>query len=197
MRPSGPEAFRRVRMHRRLRPGTLSVLEPTIRPDTTADYSVIDAVNAAAFAATGPDPLVGTVRAQADPVVSLVAEHQAQLIGHVLFSPVTLSGSPCLPVMALGPVGVLPEYQRRGVGSALIEAGVAECQRLGMVALFVLGHPTYYPRFGFVPSVTFGIDCQFNVPSEVFMAKELRAVALAGRAGRVTYHPAFSRSTEK
>ena len=89
-------------------------------------------------------------------------------------------------------MAVSPVHQNKGIGSALIPAGLDLCKKLGFVAAVVLGHPDYYPRFGFSPSSQFNIDSEYEVPEEVFMAIELLPEALSGKTGRVSYHPAFS-----
>ena len=109
-----------------------------------------------------------------------------------MFSPVFLSDHPNLKVMGLAPMAVAPAHQRKGTGSALVRAGLDQCRQLDFVAVVVLGHPEYYPRFGFSPSSQFGIDSEYEVPEEVFMAMELQPEALRGKTGRVRYHPAFS-----
>ena len=88
-------------------------------------------------------------------------------------------------------MAVLPSHQRNGIGSKLVRAGLEECRQLGYVAAVVLGHPEYYPRFGFAPSIRFGIRCEYDVPEEVFMAMELRQFALLGVSGIVRYRTEF------
>jgi putative acetyltransferase len=88
-------------------------------------------------------------------------------------------------------MSVTPERQREGIGSALVCAGLERCKEMGFVAAVVLGHPDYYPRFGFQPSSRFGIDSEYDVPEEVFMAMELQPGALDEKSGRVSYHSAF------
>ena len=107
-----------------------------------------------------------------------------------MFTPVSLPEFGRL-VMGLAPMAVAPSRQRRGIGSALVEAGLARCKELGAVAVVVLGHPEFYPRFGFVPAARFGLECEYEVPVEAFMAMELQPHALRGAAGKVSYHPAF------
>jgi len=163
-----------------------------IRAESENDQDAIFAVNASAFETQAEATLVDVLREQARPVVSLVAEEQGNIVGHIMFSPVILSGNPDLKVMGLAPMAVAQEHQRKGIGSALVLAGFEQCRKLGFVAVVVLGHPEYYPRFGFSPSSRFGIDSEYEVPEEVFMAMELELEALSGKTGRVKYHNAFS-----
>ena len=163
-----------------------------IRAEKETDRDGVSTVNVAAFETEAEADLVAALREQAQPVISLVAEDNGKIVGHIMFSPVSLSGHPDLKVMGLAPMAVAPEHQRKGIGSALIRAGLEECRQLGYVAVIVLGYPEYYPRFGFSPSSQFGIDSEYEVPEEVFMAMELQPGALKGKTGRVKYHPAFS-----
>jgi putative acetyltransferase len=162
------------------------------RPERPADVAAVAAVNRAAFETGLEADLVNALRAQAEPIVSLVADDGGAIVGHILFSPVTLSADAGLPVMGLAPMAVAPSRQRRGIGSALVRAGLDRCRELGYAAVVVLGHPAYYPRFGFVPASRFGIGSEYDVPDDVFMAIELRAGILRGTPGTVRYHPAFS-----
>ena len=84
--------------------------------------------------------------------------------------------------MGLAPMAVMPAHQRKGIGSAIARAGLEQCKQLGFVAVVVVGHPAYYPRFGFSPSTRFGIGSEYEVPEEVFMAMELQPAALSGKA---------------
>ena len=93
--------------------------------------------------------------------------------------------------MALAPMAVTPERQRAGVGSALVRAGLEECQRLGINAVFVVGHPTYYLRFGFKPASSVGFVCEFEVPNEAFMVAELVAGVLHRKPATVHFHSVF------
>jgi len=112
-------------------------------------------------------------------------------VGHILFSPVLLSGFPDLKIMGLGPLAVAPKFQCKGIGSALTETGLELCKQLGYGAIIVLGHPGYYPRFGFRPSVLYDITCEYDVPEDVFMVVELQPGYLEGLSGVIKYHPAF------
>lgn len=128
---------------------------------------------------------------RAEPLVSLVALDEGAIVGHILFSPVTVDGHPELLLMGLAPMAVAPEHQRRGIGSALVEAGLTACKALGATAVVVLGHPEYYPRFAFRPASGWGLVSEYDAPDEAFMALELRDGALRGVSGTVRYHPAF------
>ncbi len=162
-----------------------------IRTEVEADREAVYALNRAAFESDVEADLVNALRSQADPLISLVAEEAGEIIGHILFSPTTLSSDSEIPVIGLGPMAVLPGRQRQGVGSALIQAGLEACKNLGYQAVFVLGHPQYYPRFGFVPASRYSISSAYEVADEVFMAFELMPGALNGKAGKMHYHPAF------
>jgi putative acetyltransferase len=162
-----------------------------IRSEEHGDSAAVHGVNEAAFDTAAEADLVDILREQARPVISLVAESGGAIVGHIMFSPVTLPGHPTLRLMGLGPMAVAPALQRRGIGSALVRAGLERCRQIGSGAVVVLGHPEYYPRFGFLSSTRFGIDCEFDVPSEVFMAMELEDGRLRGVSGRIEYHPAF------
>ena len=163
-----------------------------IRPEKENDRDVVFAINVSAFETPSEATLVDVLREHAQPVVSIVAEENRNVVGHIMFSPVILSENPDLKVMGLAPMAVAPEHQRKGIGSALVRAGLEQCRQLGFVGVVVLGHPEFYPRFGFSPSSRFGIDSDYEVPEEVFMAMELKPEALSGKTGRVKYHHAFS-----
>ena len=162
-----------------------------IRAEEDHDRAAVHALNVSAFETPSEANLVDALREHALPVVSLVAEENRAIVGHIMFTPVDLSGHPDLKVMGLAPMAVAPEHQRKGIGVALVRAGLEQCHQLGFVAVVVLGHPEYYPRFGFSPSSRFGIDCEYEVPEGVFMALELQREALSGKTGRVKYHGAF------
>jgi putative acetyltransferase len=94
--------------------------------------------------------------------------------------------------MGLGPMAVAAAHRGQGIGSALVRAGLARCRSIGAVAVVVLGHPQYYPRFGFRPASEFGIGGEYDVPREVFMAIELVPDALRDVSGTIKYHQAFA-----
>lgn len=163
-----------------------------VRAERPADLDAVRRVNDAAFGRDAEGRLVDALRASASPVVSLVACEGDEVVGHILFTPVTIT-DPDVPwtAMGLGPMAVRPDRQRGGVGSALVRAGLEACRALGHDVVVVLGHPEYYPRFGFTPAPPRGLTCKWPVPDDVFMVAELAPGALRGRAGRVEYHPAF------
>lgn len=163
-----------------------------IRTEEPKDWPAVRALNAAAFETPAEADLVDALRQQANPIISLVAEQEQAVIGHILFSPVSLTGYPDLRIMGLAPMAVVQEHRRNGVGSALVQAGLVRCKELGFGAAVVLGHPDYYPRFGFTAAIEFGIRCEYEAPPEAFMAVELHAGYLHGWSGTIRYHAAFS-----
>lgn len=158
-----------------------------VRTETTADLPDIRAVNLAAFPTPAEADLIDRLRGRVDPFISLVAD-DGGVAGHILFTPVHVGARTAL---ALGPMAVLPARQRHGIGGKLIRAGLDACLTAGIDLVFVLGHPEYYPRFGFKPTRPFGIRCEFEVPAEVFMLAELRPGTAAGISGIVRYHDLF------
>jgi putative acetyltransferase len=163
-----------------------------IRLERPNDYAMIRAVNKSAFETRAEANLVEVLRKEASPCISLIAEVSETIVGHILFTPVSLQGHAELKIMGLGPMAVVPDHQRKGIGSALVNAGLEKCKELGYGAAIVLGHPGYYPRFGFTPSVRYGITCEYEVPEEVFMVLELLPVYLLGASGVIKYHSAFN-----
>ena len=162
-----------------------------IRPEAPSDHAAVDEINVAAFGGEAEARLVALLREQARPLVSLVAVEDGTLVGHIMFSPVSLHAFTGL-MMGLAPMALTPARQRRGIGSALVRAGLERCSETGAAAVVVLGHPDFYPRFGFLPAMRFGLMCQYDVPAEAFMAMELVPGALRGATGTVSYHPAFA-----
>lgn len=163
-----------------------------IRPEEERDWAAVHALNATAFASPAEANLVEALRQQAHPVISLVAEEDQQIVGHIMFSPISLTGHPNLNVMGLAPMAVAHRRQRAGIGAALVRTGLERCKQLGFGAAVVLGHIKYYPRFGFVPSTRFGIACTYEVPEQAFMVVELQPGYLQGTSGTVQYHAAFA-----
>lgn len=162
-----------------------------IRVEHPGDHRAVREINRAAFESDGEATLVDALRVQANGVISLVADDNGEVVGHIFFSPVALSGHETLRVAGLAPMAVLPEQQRSGIGSALVRAGLDACRDHGYTAVVVVGHPGFYPRFGFRRASQFGINCEFEVPDQAFMAIELQGGALLNRPGTIHYHPAF------
>ena len=163
-----------------------------IRTEVEADRAAIHAVNRAAFGTLVEANLVDVLRRKATQFVSLVADVDGAIAGHIVFSKVWLAGHDDLSIMGLGPMAVAPDYQRKGIGSALVRAGLTSCKQLGCQAVVVLGHAEYYPRFGFSPAVRYAIRCEYDVSDDVFMVVELEAGVLRGASGVVRYDEAFA-----
>jgi putative acetyltransferase len=163
-----------------------------IRMERAGDASQIRIVTLAAFNGESEANLVDLLRQQARPLISLVAEDAGSILGHIMFSPVTLASEEEFLALGVAPMAVLPAKQRQGIGAALVERGLEECRLIGMEAVVVLGHPQFYPRFGFAPAVHFGLRCEYDVPDEAFMVLDLHGSALKGKTGTVRYHPAFA-----
>jgi putative acetyltransferase len=163
-----------------------------IRPEEKSDEAAVFGINAAAFPTDAEAKLVDSLRLAANPYVSLVAEDDQELVGHILFTPVRLEPFDDLHLMGLAPMAVSPSQQRSGIGTALVKAGLESCKALGIGAVAVLGHPEYYPRFGFRPSSQFGIKSEYDVPEDVFMLLELSPDYLQGKEGIIKYHAAFA-----
>jgi putative acetyltransferase len=163
-----------------------------IREARPADADAILRIHTAAFGRSDEAELVRRVSQRAAECVSLVAEENGAIVGHVLFSPVTVVGHRfAASPMGLAPVAVSPELQRGGAGSALCRAGIEACRARGAPFVVVLGHTSYYPRFGFVPAARFGLHFAEFPPRDSFMALELVPGALGNARGSVRYAPEF------
>jgi len=164
----------------------------TIRPEQPGDEAAIYRVNVAAFQQSAEAELVNTLRDNHDNLVSLVAVADGQIVGHIMFSPVIVEqGEAYWQALGLAPMSVHPDYQDRGIGSGLVEAGLQACLEAGHLVVVVLGHPEFYSRFGFVPSYRYGIHWEIDCPPEAFMVAELVPGALENRSGIVEFLPEF------
>ena len=169
----------------------------TIRPATANDADAIDTVIRAAFAGTdfghqGEAELVRMVGEDGDTLVSLIAEADGAVVGHLLFSRMAIEADgAALSGAGLAPVSVLPELQGQGIGDALIRAGLDALREQGVAISFVLGHIAYYPRFGYSPDLAARFASPFAGPH--FMAMMLDSHAAWPLGGRADYAPAFGR----
>jgi putative acetyltransferase len=164
-----------------------------IRTEKPEDIEAVRNINIAAFGRENEANLVDRLRGIAS-TFSFVAVQSDRLVGHILFSPVVVAGkcSSNLSILGLAPVAVLPNYQRQGIGTLLIREGLKECGRSGFQAVVVLGHPDFYPRFGFIPASRKSLGCEYDVPDEAFMVLELESGALQDCSGTVKYRSEFS-----
>jgi len=158
--------------------------------DDAEERSSIHSIHEAAFGCQDEADLVDRLRTEGLVLVSLVAETQERIVGHILFSRMsieTTGGS--VSAAALAPMAVLPEHQRRGIGGQLIRHALDLLRGRGERIVIVVGHPDYYPRFGFSSEKTRSLESPF--PHEAFMAMELSPGALDGVRGKVSYPAAF------
>ncbi len=163
-----------------------------IRPEQPTDVEAIQRINTAAFETDAEARLVDALRSAADPYISLVAEFDAEPVGHICFSPATIEGHANINLLGLAPMAVLPQHQRQGIGAVLVRAGLEACKKRDAHAVIVLGHPGYYPRFGFTPASRTGIACEYDAPDEAFMLLEITPGALGSASGIARYHNAFA-----
>ena len=168
-----------------------------VRPEKPEDIPAIRVVNEQAFGRVAEADLVDALRQNGKATVSLVVEDNGRVVGHILFSPVTIrpneAGEVELTGVGLAPMAVVPERQSQRIGSMLVEHALRRCREEDHPFVVVLGHPNYYPRFGFVPAGRFGIKSEYDVDDDVFMVMELREGALTGCAGVAKYQPEFNK----
>ncbi len=165
-----------------------------IQPEREEDYTAIHEINVLAFGRENEARLVKKIREAPDfiPELSLVAIKNGRVVGHILFSRVTIqSKTGSFLALALAPMAVHPEFQNQGIGTELVRQGLERCRNQGHKIVVVVGHPQYYPRFGFSAARAKGLEAQFPVPDEVFMVLEIVPGALRGSTGMVAYPPEF------
>ena len=166
-----------------------------IRTETPADIDIIHAINAVAFGRNSEADLVTLLRDDDALLLSHIAELDGEVVGHAGYSLVTVSeGERVHHFPGLGPIAVKPELQRQGIGSALLRAGMKSMREMGYGLLFLVGHVSYYPRFGFQPAQPLGFSSDYvkpDGPHEHFMVAVLDAKLSAEVSGHVRYHPAF------
>jgi len=165
----------------------------TVRPERLENVSAIRVVNEQAFARAAEADIVDALRRNGKAILSLVAEDNGRIVGHILFSPVTIQSNETeLTGAGLAPVAVVPDRQNQGIGSMLVEEGLRRLREAGHRFVVVLGHPNYYPRFGFFPASRLNIKSEYDVADEVFMVMELLAGALQDQSGIARYQPEFN-----
>ena len=167
-------------------------MDVAIRAELPADRQGVFAVNAAAFPTDSEAQLVEGLHAAGLPLLSLVAVIAAEVVGHILFSPVfVVNAEVKTPATALGPLAVHPAHQKVGIGSQLILEGLRQCAGLGHRIVFVLGHPDYYSRFGFRLAAPHGLHYKDATFDPYFMFLELLPGTARGVRGEVMYHELF------
>lgn len=165
-----------------------------VRRESNEDIEKIAAINRQAFESETEPNLIAAIRESEYfiPELSLVAELDGEPVGHILFSVISIrEGARVWEALSLAPMAVLPSHQKHGVGSELVRQGLKECKRLGFDIVIVIGHPEYYPRFGFKPARSRGLEVAFDVPDDAFLVIELEEGALDGVSGMVQFPPAF------
>ncbi|MEG3849599.1 N-acetyltransferase [Microcoleus sp. herbarium19] len=163
-----------------------------IRTEKPEDAEAVREVNIAAFGRETEADLVDRLRGIPS-TFSFVAVESDRIVGHLFFSPVAVAGK-CpsnVSILGLAPVAVIPDCQRQGIGTLLVREGLKQCARSGFGAAVVLGHPAFYPRFGFIPASKKSLRCEYDVPDEVFMVLELASGALLDCSGTVKYRSEF------
>jgi putative acetyltransferase len=170
-----------------------SHMKVTVRAETNEDHPAIKKIHNEAFGQENEGVLVERLRENPDfvPELSLVAELDGRVVGHVLFFPTKIGGKDCR-ALALAPIGVLPKLQNKGIGGGLIVQGLAIAREMGFRSVNVLGDNNYYSRFGFQPSTKWNVTSAFECQPEHFMALELVSGGLEGVEGVVEYPAEFN-----
>jgi putative acetyltransferase len=161
-----------------------------IREERPDDVAAVRNLNRRAFGQDQESNIVDALRANGAALLSLVATVNDQVVGHIMYSPLTVGDN--VSGAALGPMAVLPEFQRQGIGSKLVEAGNRKFKEAGCPFIIVVGHADYYPRFGFRPASEHGIKCEWDVPDNVFMLLVLNETKMQGASGLAKYRHEFS-----
>jgi putative acetyltransferase len=164
-----------------------------VREERPGDVAAIRDVNRRAFGQELESNIVDALRENGAVALSLVAALNDRIVGHIMYSPASVGGD--VQGAALGPMAVLPEYQRQGIGSKLVEAGNRQLEEAGCPAVVVIGHADYYPRFGFSRASARGIECEWEVPDDAFMLVILDPAKMRGVTGLAEYRHEFSSVT--
>ncbi len=164
-----------------------------IRPEVDTDFEGIAEINRLAFGSDSEAMLVAALRDGGYARLSLVAEVDGQIVGHIMFSrlPIGIDGGE-IEALSLAPMAVLPAKQRQGVGSKLVREGMSICAGQGFRIVVVLGHPDFYPRFGFSAELGEQLASAYSGAGAAWMVAELAGGAMDGVTGRAEYPPPFS-----
>jgi putative acetyltransferase len=160
-----------------------------IRAEQTDDVAGIRDVNRRAFGQDDEGRIVDALRVNGAAALSLVAIDDGAIVGHIMFSPLSVGS---MVGVGLGPMAVAPGHQRQGIGSRLVEAGIERLRRAACPFIIVIGHPSFYPRFGFQPAAIYGVTCEWDVPAEAFMVNILDAKVSGSLRGQARYRAEFS-----
>ena len=170
-------------------------MDVVVREEQSGDVGAIRVIHEKAFGQPQEADIVDSLRQNCARLVSLVAVIGEEAVGHILFSPALVeSNRGTIEGMGLAPMAVLPEHQRRGIGSKLVRAGIAGLKDTGCPFVIVLGHPEYYPRFGFERASRHGLRSQWDVPDEAFMVLTLDQTAMSGVSGVASYRSEFDKA---
>lgn len=166
----------------------------TIRLEQANDLNDIRYINEKAFGQSQEANIIDNLRKNCEEVLSLVAIEKEKIVGHILFSPVIIEGiQGIIKGMGLGPMALLQEFQRKGIGSQLVNTGIEHLRKIKCPFIIVLGHPDYYPRFGFEPASRFEIKCQWEgIPDNVFMVLWLDTSIMNQISGIAKYRSEFN-----
>ena len=164
-----------------------------IRQEQRSDHKEVYEINKQAFNQENESKLIEKIREGENfvPELSLVAELNGEIVGHILFSKIKIIGEDEYESLALAPMAVAPEHQKQGIGGALVKTGLETAKNLGFESVILVGHSDYYPRFGFKRASIWGIKCPFEVPDEAFMAIELVEDSLKNKKGYVQFPKEF------
>jgi len=160
-----------------------------IREERPDDVAAVRELNRRAFGQDQEANIVDALRNNGAALLSLVATVDDRVVGHIMYSPLSVGD---VNGAALGPMAILPERQRQGIGSKLVEAGNRKLKDAGCPFIIVVGHADYYPRFGFTPASEHGIKCEWDVPNDVFMLLFLNETKMQGVSGFARYRHEFS-----
>jgi len=168
-------------------------MEIRIRQEVKEDHKRVYEITKMAFDQENESKLIEKIRSGPNfiPELSLVAEKDNEIVGHILFSKIKIVGESEYETLMLAPIAVIPELQKQGIGGKLIKNGIEKAIELGFDSIIVVGHKDYYPKFGFQKASKWGIKCPFEVPDGAFMAIELTENALENKAGVVQFPEEF------